>query len=235
MVRSPTTDHSREHEELAALYALQALEGDELAAYERHLAACAQCQDFVRRDRRTLVPLNRVPPEMEPSPGFKHRLLQRAAAELSTAGPAPAAQTAAARAPIPLPRRPVWTGVLAAAVAVLLGVAAVLGVLSYRGQVVATVALEGPGPGSGAVLLRRSGDSELRLTGLAALPAGHVYEAWVIPAGGQPIPAGTTATGQDTLPLPASVRGSTVAVTVEPSPGGSAPTTPPFLAATVTT
>lgn len=220
MVRSPATDHSREHEELAALYALQALQGDELAAYERHLAACAQCQDFVPRDRLTLVPLNRVPPEIEPSPGFKHRLLQRAAA---------------APAPIPLRRRPVWTSVLAAAVAVLLGVATVLGVLSYRGQVVATVALEGPGPGSGAVLLHRSGDSELRLAGLADPPAGHVYEAWVIPAGGQAIPAGTTATGQGTLPLPAPVRGSTVAVTVEPSPGGSAPTTTPFLAATVTT
>jgi len=235
MVRSPATDHSRAHEELAALYALQALQGDELAAYERHLAACAQCQDFVPRDRLTLVPLNRVPPEIEPSPGFKHRLLQRAAAELSTARPTPAAQTAAAPAPIPLRRRPVWTSVLAAAVAVLLGVATVLGVLSYRGQVVATVALEGPGPGSGAVLLHRSGDSELRLAGLADPPAGHVYEAWVIPAGGQAIPAGTTATGQGTLPLPAPVRGSTVAVTVEPSPGGSAPTTTPFLAATVTT
>lgn len=241
MVRSPASDHSSEHEELAALYALRALEGEEVAAYERHLAACLLCQAYVERDRLTLMPLNIVPPEMEPSPGFKDRLLQRAAAELAAAEvpeagpPAPHVARPTSREPIPFRRRPLWTRAVAAAVAVLIGAAAVLGLQSYRNGVAATVALQGSGPGTAAVVVRRSGAAELRLDGLPPAPPGQVYEAWVIPTGGQPIPAGTTARGQDTLPLPQSVHGGTVAVTVEPSPGSPAPTTPPFLSAAVGT
>jgi anti-sigma-K factor RskA len=104
----------------------------------------------------------------------------------------------------------------------------------YLNQVVETVPLQGTvAAGTAVVVVHRSGATELQLNGLATPPTGQVYEAWVIPAGQQPRPAGTSRSGQATLPLPSSVGGSTVAVTLEPDPGSPQPTTPPFLAAPV--
>jgi anti-sigma-K factor RskA len=236
---TPAPDHTDEQTVLAALYALRVLDGDELGVFEGHLGRCALCQAVVARDRRTVRPLLLVPVEMDPRPGFKERVLEAAAAELAAAQKtvaeaAPAAIPSAAPAPIPFrPRRP-WLQALAAALVVLIGAGAVFGVQGYQNQVVASVALQGTGPGSATVLVRRSGAADLQMAGLAAPPAGKVYEAWVIPPGGQPIPAGTSASGQATLPLPGPVQGTTVAITVEESPGAPAPTQQPFLAAPVT-
>jgi anti-sigma-K factor RskA len=258
MSLGPAPDHSAEDPELAALYALRVLDGDELAGFERHLSACPVCRGTVAQDRRTAAALTVVADEMEPSAGFRERLLRRAAAELdaqraasgaaATAAPpgqapaptraaqraAPARAAAAPAAPIPFrPRRP-WLQLLAAVLAVLIGGAAVLGVQGYQNQVVASVALQGSTPGSAVVQVRRSGSADLQLQGLPPPPPGQVYEAWVIPPGGQPIPAGTTAAGDGRVSLPGGVQGTTVAVTVETAPGTSAPTLPPILAAPLT-
>src|SRR5919199_6765500 len=97
MPPTPVDDHTEEFEQLAGLSALDVLEGDELARFERHAAHCDRCRLMERLDRETLA---RAAPEMDPSPDFKARLMHRAAQEL-----------AASRSQEPIllrPRRSVW-------------------------------------------------------------------------------------------------------------------------------
>ncbi|MDQ3809095.1 MAG: anti-sigma factor, partial [Chloroflexota bacterium] len=128
-------------------------------------------------------------------------------------------------------RRAVWTSALAALL--VLGVA-VAAIASYLNQVVAVYPLAGDSPGEAVVVMLRSGALALELRGAGDPPPGYVYEAWIIPAGRQPVAAGVTARGEGRLPLPREAHGQTVAVTVEPGPEGvSAPTSPPLKAGTV--
>jgi hypothetical protein len=77
--------HEDGYEELAALRALDVLEGAERADFERHAAQCARCRALVARHRHTLAALLAAPPERDPSPDLKARLMRRAAAELEMA------------------------------------------------------------------------------------------------------------------------------------------------------
>src|SRR5256714_15435488 len=67
--------------ELSAAYALDALDGDELRAYEAHLAGCERCREDVASFRATAgalaydVDLAAVPETLE------HRILESARAE----------------------------------------------------------------------------------------------------------------------------------------------------------
>src|SRR5215204_835580 len=81
-------DHSEEFEQLAGLQALDVLQGEERERFEEHAARCQRCQVIMRLDRETVVQLSLSAPEMDPSPGFRERLLQRANAELAEATPA---------------------------------------------------------------------------------------------------------------------------------------------------
>ena len=245
---SASAEHSRDFEELAGLAALRVLEGDELVAFERHSAACQRCAAMVRADREAVVRLGLTAPEMEPSPGFKERLLQRAASELAERSPLPMGEgqgegtalphpARAARRPVPLGevrilplwRRPIWASLAAVLILALGG----LGAYSYMSQVVTSVVLEGSLGGSATVLVRRSGAAEIELRDVPDPPPGRVYEAWIIPPGQAPVPAGAATRGQGSLPLAGpSVRGTTVAMTIE-DPGATAPSMAPLAAATV--
>ena len=73
---------------------------------------------------------------------------------------------------------------------------------------------------------------------LPPAPAGKIYEMWVIPKSGKPIPAGlfqSDASGAAThvQPGPVVADASIVAVTLEPQSGSPQPTTTPLLAATL--
>ena len=230
MPPTPVDDHTEEFEQLAGLSALDALEGDELARFERHAARCDRCRLMERLDRETLA---RIAPEMDPSPDFKARLMQRAAQELAAPGAQePRPEPIPLRPPanvIPFWRRSPWTSALAAAL--VLGLVSI-GAFTYQNQVVATYSLSGTAPGSATVVVRRSGVAELEMRGVPNPPAGFVYEAWVIPQGGQPVAAGITTSGDASLSLPGDVRGTTVAVTQERN-RVDAPTSTPILAAAV--
>ncbi len=83
----------------------------------------------------------------------------------------------------------------------------------------------------GRVLLNPSRGVLLIASNLPPAPAGRIYEMWIIPKGGAPIPAGlfqTTAAG-NALHLQEGALGldSTIAVTLEPEAGSAAPTTTP--------
>ncbi len=77
------------------------------------------------------------------------------------------------------------------------------------------------------------GSATLQVSGLAAAPNGKTYEAWVIPKGKAPRPAGLFSGGATTtIHLKRAVpNGALVAVTIERAGGVPAPTTTPILSA----
>jgi hypothetical protein len=258
MAASSVNGHTQEFEELAGLAALDVLDGDERDRFEAHAAGCERCRVIVRLDRQALRGLSLSAPEMDPSPDFKQRLMQRAADELAqrqTAEPAPPAAPAPAPAteplapvepqapaPEPIPLRPpgrvvpfrrqrAWLTALAAVLVLGLGS---LGVLSYMNQVVATYSLSSPGvPGTATVIVHRSGQAELRMDGVPDPAPGFVYEAWIIHPGQAPVAAGTLTSGQGSVGLTGSVRGTTVAITKEPTPVPPGPSSQPIMATAV--
>jgi anti-sigma-K factor RskA len=237
MSATPVDDHTEEFEQLAGLSALRLLEDDDLERFEAHVARCKRCQVIVRLDRETLIPISLVAPAMDPSPDFKARLMQRAAAELA----ATTATVEAPREPIPLRPRPSnvvsfwrrspWASALAALFVVGLVTA---GTITYQNQPIAVVELHGSAPGSATVIVRRSGAAELELRGVPDPEPGFIYELWIIPPGKQPVAAGTTTRGEGKVPLSGDVRGVTVAITKERS-RVDAPTSAPIMAGEVNT
>jgi anti-sigma-K factor RskA len=256
MPNTPIDEHTEEFEQLAGLFALEVLEGDELVRFEGHSAACERCQLMVRLDRETLARVSLLAPPMDPSPDFKARLMQRAAAELeqkaaaaataeATLPPEPAEEPPLIGSPRAEPtqlrprpanvvsfwRRSPWMSALAAVFVVALVTA---GAFTYENQTVATYELTGSVPGTARVVVRRSGAAELDLNGVPNPEPGFVYEAWIIPPGAQPVPiaAGTTTTGTAMLNLTGEIRGATVAITKERG-RVDAPTSTPILATVV--
>lgn len=230
-------EHSHEFAQLAGLFALGVLEGDDLARFRAHANGCGRCRLMVRVDRQALTSLSLMGPAMDPSPDFKARLMRLAAEEL--AAPKDATAPEAGLAPTPLRggpanvlrlwRRSPWASVVAA-VFVVAVVAA--GAFAFENQTVATYQLTGSAPGSAKVLVHRSGEAELDMTGPSPDP-GFVYEAWIIPRGStQPIAAGIINTGDATLKLSADLRGATVAITKERG-RVDAPTSDPIMSAVV--
>jgi anti-sigma-K factor RskA len=193
--------------DLTAAYALDALSAEEADAYEQHLAQCERCREELAgfSEVATALAYGAVAPE--PPPRLRASILDAAAAERSNV--------------VPLPRRR-WVergtalvAAVAACVAVGLGVA-----LSQSGSTVVTA----------TVFLQSGGKATLNTSGLAAAPRGKTYEAWVIPSGRSPRPAGLFRGGQDSS---LALRGrmppnAVVAVTLEPAGGSRAPTTTPI-------
>ena len=238
MSATPVDGHSDEFEQLAGLAALDVLAGDELDRFEQHAARCERCQVMVRLDREALAAVSLVAAPMDPSPDFKARLMRRAAQELAATPHEAAVQEPPGAAPIPfrprppnvipLWRRSPWISALAAVLVVGL---VTFGAYSYENQPVATYELSGSAPGKAVVIIRRSGMAELVMDGVPDPEPGFLYEAWIIPQGGQPLAAGTTTKGNAEVPLPGNVRGTTVAITKERT-RVEAPT-PPVLMSTV--
>jgi anti-sigma-K factor RskA len=90
---------------------------------------------------------------------------------------------------------------------------------------------------SGVVTAAGSDRMHMQINGLAALPAGKQYQAWVIPPGGVPRPEpvfSPDASGSGSVDIPsAPIKGALVAVTVEPAGGSQQPTSKPFLVAKI--
>ncbi|MBV9324358.1 MAG: anti-sigma factor [Chloroflexi bacterium] len=239
MPATPADDHTEEFEQLAGLAALGVLEGEDQVRFEAHAADCERCRVMLQLDREALA---RAAPEMDPSPDFKARLMQRAAAELASQHQ-DTAPAAAASQPVRIPLRPAqpppnviplwrraqWPRAIAALLVVGLVVA---GAYTYQNQVVASYALSGNLGGSAVVNVRRSGATELDMSGVQNPPPGYIYEAWIIPPNGQPVAAGSTPTGDATLSLGPVSSGSTVAVTQEQG-RVDAPTSAPIMAVVV--
>jgi anti-sigma-K factor RskA len=260
MQNTPINDHSDEFEQLAGLFALHVLEGDELVRFEGHSAQCERCRLMVRLDGETLARLSLVAPAMDPSPDFKARLMRRAAEELAASQATTSAAAAqpdvtdtppvrlesATRAneaverrePTPFRPRPAnvvpfWrrSPWMSALAAVFVVAIVTFGTISYENQTVATYELTGSAPGSARVLVRRSGSAELEMTGVPNPEPGFLYEAWIIRSG-KPVAAGITTQGDAKLELTGDLRGTTVAITKERG-RQEQPTSDPILATVV--
>jgi anti-sigma factor RsiW len=196
---------ARDLHELTAAYALDALDAEDVEAYEAHLAQCDRCQVDLAGMSEAATALAWATDAPAPPARLRTRILDAAAAERENV--------------VPLrPRgRLAWIAAAAAAcVALGLGVWGATKPSHER-----TLA---------AVLVVHGSSARLNVSGLPAPPRGKTYEAWVIPAGGRPQPAGTFPGGSIVLRRPVP-HGATVAVTVERAGGVKVPTTTPVVTA----
>jgi anti-sigma-K factor RskA len=248
------SEHERYAEDLA-LYALDALRGEDRARVDEHLAACAACRRELEQLRgdTALLALSTTGPR--PPLRARQRLLDAVARE--------------ARVPslVQTPPRRSWWGMLgwaAAAAMVIFAVGlwrenAVLKetlasassqqaksaremeelrkiaapILEQEAQRVTLVAAKAPPQPQGKVFYLRNRSSLVLLANnLPALPAQKAYELWLIPASGNPIPAGVfkpDAHGSASVvnpPLPAGTEAKAFAITVENEAGATTPTMP---------
>jgi anti-sigma factor RsiW len=225
--------------DLVAPYALDALDAEERAEFERHLADCEQCSRELRELQDTAASLAWATAGPEPPQGLRSRILDRATGEAQV---------------IPFePRRRWITPALGAIAAVAAIVAVGLGlwgaslsndldrerdlrsaqgkaleIVGDRGAQV--VALEGA---DGSLVVARNGRAALVVCGLGPAPSGEVYMAWTIR--GTPSPAGAfdaVSDGCTAAPLDHTVApGVTVAVTRERDRNAQLPSTDPLFTA----
>jgi anti-sigma-K factor RskA len=205
-----------ELESLAPLYALGALDGEDLSRFTAHLAECEACRTLVREHGEASHGLAFALPPVRPSPAVKREIAVRAA------------------------RRRLPGAPLAAAAAFVIAVAAA--VLVLRGESDAervrrlvrdprTRIVEIRGnermPEAFARVLWNGSEAAFESRSMPALPRGKLYELWAI-AEGAPVPLGTYAIDRngnlvsrgDRRPTPANVGAFAVSreVRFEPSP-----------------
>jgi anti-sigma-K factor RskA len=226
------------------IYALGALDGQELKEFEAHLASgCTICEAYVRETREALLLLHRSITPITPSASVKTRLFEHIADNKVVT--LPAKPRSAWR------RWQVITGTLAAGIvgAVLAGTlitkryeprhtiyTSVINLL--RDPATRDLPLYGAGPtpkAAGRFLWNESGEGHIFVTNLPAAPEGKMYAVWTIAQRSAPRYVGTIKTdaaGQGGLHINVARSDQpveTFAVTLEPAGTTAAPTGPMVL------
>lgn len=197
--------------DLTAAYALDALDPEEAEAYERHLSRCDECREQLAELNEAAASLAFGAVAPAPPTRLRRSILEAAAAERTNV--------------VPLVRRRWVSRGLAVAAAAAACIAVGLGVsLSQSNHT---------SPVTATLVLRQNRTAQLQISGLAAAPSGKTYEAWVIPAGRPPKPAGLFSGGTGTtVRLHGTVPPhAVVAVTLERAGGVKAPTQTPIITA----
>ena len=251
------------HEQFAddlALLALGTLEGAERAAVETHLRECAACRSELEQLRGNAALLAFSASGARPAARSRQRLLAAVARE-ARGEPAPRVRTSAWW------RALQWSAAAAVLVLFLLllrqneqlrqqvnqlatssasqqqqliQARQLLSVLSDADadHFVLVSSKTPPQPQGRAIYLAKHGTLVFLASNMPMLPPEKIYELWLIPASGAPIPAGLfrpNAEGSGSVvrpPLPAGVEAKTFAVTVEPKEGSPAPTSQPIMLGT---
>ena len=211
-------------DELISGYALHGLDAADQRLVLEHVERCERCRVQLREMEAVAAALAFAAPQADPPPELRERLLEAIGPEVVPSTPPEAP-------PQPRARWSWWPRVSAVAVPVL-GLAVIaLAVwnISLRGDIKdADVRSVAPIANVGSVVSFGGGQATV-VGGLKPAPAGHTYEAWVIPKGETvPEAAGTFAGGNDTsftLTRNASA-GDTIVITLEPGTGGPAPKGP---------
>ena len=235
---------------LSGVYALDALEDEsERDRFARHMGRCPSCASEVRGFSEVATALA-FAAAAEPPPGLRDRVLA-AAANTRQLPPEVSPQARTRRTRSWTPWVPWLSGVVAVAsiaVAVFFGLAQAhtqqeldqaraqaqaISLLLSSPQV--TLLSKSTTKGGVATVVLAADRHQLVVftSGLPSLPAGQVYQLWLI---------GTTKTVSAGLLPPAQagrtpavlasgvVKGDTLGLTVEPAPGSAQPTTKPILA-----
>jgi len=227
---------------LTGSYALDALGAAEREAFERHLHHCASCDTEVRGLRETAARLA-MARALRPPPGMQARVL--AATYRTRQLPALATDRPG------LVRRAGVSRLVAAAAAASVAAAMAFGLTQALTEHQAATfrsastsvsrVLSAPDARTrtmrttvgGTVVLvvsRRLREAVVSTTGMPALPAGRVYQLWIIGPVGARSAGLLSGTGQTGGALASSVLpGDRIGITVEPAPGTSRPTTTPVV------
>ncbi|HEV7761149.1 MAG TPA: anti-sigma factor [Acidimicrobiales bacterium] len=236
------------HDDLA-IYALDALDPDEHAALEAHLATCPACRAELDEHREVLARL--VVADEEPPASVWAGIAQQLPSASVAAAPEPADDAALVvplHAPLHARRRgrAERTGWLAAAAALVVVVGLGVALVGRGGDKTETVAdlaaAAADAPGATIVPLETDGGDEVArvvlageagdtdyviFDGLAPLPAGRTYQLWKTEGATSPVSLGVLGDGTGeaaAIAAPADV--TTLALTDEPAAGSPAPTTP---------
>jgi len=223
---------------LSGAYALDALETEaEHDRFTRHLSRCPSCAGEVRGFREVATAMA-FAAATEAPPGMRDQVLA-AAARTRQLPPEVAGESRARqkRSRAWMPWVPWLSGAVAVAsiaVAVFFGFAQAhtqdeLDQIRAQNQAISlllsspqvTLLSKSTTEGGVATVVLAAARHQLVVVtnGLPALPAGHVYQLWLI---GKTTTTSVLATGV--------VKGDTLGLTVEPAPGSAQPTTTPILA-----
>jgi anti-sigma-K factor RskA len=216
--------------DLTAAYALDALDADERARYEAHLATCESCRDELRGFWRVSGALAHAAGGPAPSPQLRERILAAARDERPNVVPLRPRRdrrllsAVAAVAAVALLAVGAWGVSLSRELDDAQRLTAVLG--DPNARTVATA------EGHAKLVVTPAGEAALVVRALAPAPEGKDYEIWVLESG-VPRRAGLFERPGPTLLTRPVHAGQTVAVTLEPDGGVDAPTGEPlFTAAT---
>ncbi|HVK27739.1 MAG TPA: anti-sigma factor [Nocardioides sp.] len=249
------TDHDQHA--LTGAYAVDALDADERARFEAHLATCADCREEVASLQEAAALLGTDP--VEPPSSVRDSVLAGIASirplppEITPVTteptPAPGDELAARRTRRSLVQRLARTPLLvAAAVVLLLAVGTALvrpwadeapqqPNLSAIDRVLTAadatrVEKEFPDGSRAVVTVSRSeGRAVIQTEDMALAPAGKAYELWLQNSEGAMVPAGLMPHEADNKVLldGDASEAKAVGITVEPEDGSSVPTTEPIV------
>jgi|SRR5467141_1351121 len=248
------SDHE-EMESSVAAWVLGALDADEAETVRSHAEGCPTCREVAARLRRVVGALPLVVDEVDPPARLRERVLAAAMASRESPALPPAAGAARPRPKAPRPtllvgvgrRMPAYAAAAVALIALVTGV--VIGDVAFHApqsspaSQVARFTLVGHQEMAGAqatvIDLQRDGLVLVDFRGLPPPGSGRVYEVWLIPTKGNPVPAAVfvpDSNGAKVVLVNQSLGGYTVmAVTNETGPDGSqAPTQQPQLYGNVT-
>jgi anti-sigma factor RsiW len=213
------TNHAHHQEDIGA-YLLGALPDADRVAFERHLAACRECQEEVERLRPAADALPGSVQQFEPPPRLKKALMDEVTRDAAPAGPE------RRRPRLRFMMRPAFV-----AATLLVGLAIGFGVAQLGGDdtrtLTATVAMSG----AGGELEVADDNATLRLQNMPQLRAGQVYQAW-IQQGERMVPARTFEVGGDgsgEVRLPDVGDANGVYVTREAQGGAQVPSEDPIV------
>lgn len=245
-----------EHDEIQSSLAgflLGATDGEEAERIQAHLEGCSSCQALASRLQRTIGALP-LAVELTPPPVELRGRIVSAASSSRQSSATGAHRPSVRRIDRPRlwPKRTAALGrptAVAAAALLAFALGAGLGLGAGRATApqpqpatVAQFAMTGSGAMTGAVghvyELRREGLTLVEFSGLPQAGDGKIYELWLIPAQGQPVPASVfypDAEGSHFVVLGRNLQGiKALAVTQEVAPdGASAPTQVPLFAGAV--